>query len=124
MASRAGQQRAKAKAAEEEGISLTATVDGKVYKVAAKDLTAIDVREMRKQLGFSFMGLLRELQTDSDLDLIAGVVWIARRSQGERGLTYAEVAENMDYEDLEVAVVKQDSDPDVVSIGEDDSPEA
>ena len=125
MASQAGQARAKQRAAEEEGPSMTVTIGGVAYKAAAKDLTAVDVREIRKQLGYSFFGLLRELETDSDIDLIAGVVWISRRINGERDLDYAEVAAGISYDDLDLGTAaaepKVDAEP---SIGGDDSPEA
>lgn len=78
-----------------EGISLT--IDGAVYTVRAGDLSALDTRALRKELGLSFMGLITAFREDPDIDLIAGLMWLSRRVNGEQNLTYDEVAGSVDY---------------------------
>lgn len=86
-------------AALDEGIRIT--YEGQVYQVQAGDLNALDSQALRRELGLSFMGLLNALGTDPDIDLLAGVVWLARRVNGEVGLAYAEIAGQMGYEALD-----------------------
>lgn len=111
---------AKRTAAHEQGIRVT--YDGQEYVVRSGDLNAMDARDLRKELGLSFMGLRRGLAEDPDLDLIAALIWLARRVDGERGLPYAAVALEMGYDDaaddLEIELVT-DAEPENVS----DSPE-
>jgi hypothetical protein len=83
----------------DEGLRLT--IDGAEYVVRAGDLTALDSRELRRQVGFSFTGLLGAFQSAPDIDLIAAVVWLARRIRGEVTLSYDDVAGEMGYDVLD-----------------------
>lgn len=83
------------------------TYEGVVYEVRAGDLNALDSQALRRELGLSFMGLITSLSTDPDIDLIAGVVWLGRRTGGERSLSYAEVAEKMGYDALDGLEVEE-----------------
>lgn len=85
-------------AALDEGLRLT--IDGQEYVVRAGDLTALDSRELRRQVGMSFTGLMSAFQSDPDIDLIAAVVWLARRIKGEV-VTYEAVAGDMGYDVLD-----------------------
>jgi hypothetical protein len=123
MASQAGQARAKKRAAADRGPALTITVDGEVYSLVLKDMTALDVRALRAETGYSYNALARQAAADMDIDLLAAVVWMARRINGERDLTYDEVAAGIDY----TADYTADSaapDPPQATVGADDSPEA
>lgn len=101
----------------EQGVSIK--VDGKTYTVRTGDLTALDAQALRRELGLSFFGLMRALGSDPDIDLIAGIVWLSRRVNGEPMLEYAEVAGEMGY-DLDVDINKaKDPEPE-----DDNSPEA
>lgn len=90
---------AKRDAALDEGLKLT--IDGAEYVVRAGDLTALDSRELRKQVGMSFAALLQAFNTDPDIDLIAAVMWLARRIKGEAQLTYDDVAGEVGYDVLD-----------------------
>lgn len=79
----------------DQGIKLT--IDGKDYAVRAGDLTAIDTRELRRQTGYSFNGLLEAFGRDPDLDLIAGIMWLSLRIDGDKEITYDDVAEDLGY---------------------------
>jgi hypothetical protein len=83
------------KEALDTGVKLS--VNGKSYTVRAGDLSALDTRALRRELGLSFMGLMDALEQDPDIDLLAGLVWLARRTDGEIALTYDEVATELDY---------------------------
>ncbi len=92
-------------------------VDGQTYTIREADLTPHDVRALRKETGFSFVGLARELQSDPDIDLIAALVWLARRCAGEV-VSYDTVLDEMGY-DSEIDVSVEDK-----RTKADDSPEA
>lgn len=97
MASTAALRRAKAREAAERGPVITVTVDGAKYSLFGKDMTALDVRAMREQVGMSYNELVRIGFRDLDVDVAAAIVWMARRTAGERNLTYAQVAEQMHW---------------------------
>lgn len=98
------------------GRALSVTVDGVGYVVREGDLSAADSAALRREMGMSFAGVLRAAATDPDIDLVAAIVWLARRAEGERALTFAEVAESIGY-DAELDFGPTDG-------GEADSPEA
>jgi len=98
MASTAGAKRAAAKAEAEQGHRVCLDVDGTQYVIGAKDLTALDVKAMREQLGYTYAGLVRRAAADMDIDIVAAIVWLSRRINGETDLTYAAVAAVMSYE--------------------------
>lgn len=88
---------------------------GKVYSVRAGDLTAVDAQALRKELGVSFMGLIRALHDDPDIDLVAGVMWLSRRVKGDH-IPYEMVAAELGYEALETMVL--DNVTDAEEVGE------
>lgn len=94
----------------------TIWVEGVAYTVRIGDLTSMDAANLRRETGMSFMGLMKALQTDADIDLVAALVWLRRRMDGEHLLTYQTVAESIGYDaDIDV------TDPDE---GDDDAGEA
>lgn len=80
--------------------------EGETYEVRAGDLSALDVRELRKELGLSFQGLMKALYEDSDMDLIVGLIWLAKRVRGEH-IPYAVVANEIGYNELDEIQVAQ-----------------
>lgn len=62
-------------------------------------MTALDVRALREQTGMSYNRLIRVATQDMDIDLLAAIVWMARRVNGERDLTYTEVASAVTWTD-------------------------
>lgn len=97
-----------------EGLSIN--VDGRVYTVRMGDLKSIDTMALRRATGYSFTGLMRAVQSDPDIDLIAAIVWLARRTEGEKLLDYEAVASEIGY-DVDIDIV--DDEP-----GEEADPEA
>lgn len=69
------------------------TVDGAVYELDFSDLTAIDSKDFRREVGIPLSSVLSDKE-DADLDVIAGLVWLARRKV-ETALTYVEVASKL-----------------------------
>jgi hypothetical protein len=98
VASTAGRKRAEAKEEAEQGHRIAMEVDGTQYVIAAKDLTALDVRAMRDQLGYTYNGLVKRATQDMDVDIVAAIVWLSRRIYGEPDLDYDAVAAVMTYE--------------------------
>jgi hypothetical protein len=80
-------------------------VDGKTYVVRESDLTPRDVAALRRETGFAgWLGLTTEAQRGFDLDVLAALVWLARRIKGEF-VPYESVLDEMSYEtDLDVKV--------------------
>lgn len=99
------------KAPYEEGVKIT--FEGVEYAVRAGDLTALDAQALRKELGVSFMGLMRGLNEDPDIDLIAGLIWLAKRLNGDI-LPYAMVAADIGYNAMEGLDIEQVSTPEQV----------
>lgn len=97
--------------AEDTGVAIT--VDGTKYTVREADLTSLDTMALRRETGMSFIGLMQAFGESPDIDLIAALVWLARRSDGERMLTYADVASDINYQsDFDVEQVSEpESDP-------------
>lgn len=77
------------------------TVDGEEYVVRAGDLSALDSRALRKEVGVSFIQLIDELTTNADIDSIAAIMWLARRIKGEATLRYETVAAEVGYDVLD-----------------------
>jgi hypothetical protein len=117
MASRAGNERAAQRKAAETGPVISIELEGQVYTWIWKDMTPFDVRAMREQMGCSPNQLLREARAEVELDHVAGIVWMARRQNGEPELTYAEVAGSIHYSDdwkivsAEEAVARESDSP-------------
>lgn len=86
----------------ETGVSLT--VDGTTYTVRLGSLSARDTMALRRATGLSVRALIADLQRDPDIDLIAALVWLGRRT-GNDGATapeplleFDEVAEEIAYD--------------------------
>lgn len=99
------------KAALEQGMRVT--FDGQTYEVRMGDVTPQIARELRAQVGFGFIQLIEQMETVPDVDLVAALVWVARRIRGER-VSLDEI--EIDYSDL------FDADPQIVNA--DDEEEA
>ena len=59
------------------------TIDGETFQAQLGDVTPANARELRKNTGFGFLGLMKAMTTDADVDLISAAVWVARRVAGE-----------------------------------------
>lgn len=88
----------------DEGVRIT--YDGETYEVRAGDLSALDIRDLRKEAGYSFQGLMTALREDADLDLIVALIWLAKRAKGEH-IPYAVVANDIGYNELDLMTVEQ-----------------
>jgi hypothetical protein len=86
------------------------TIDGEVHEAQLGDVTPAIARELRRATGFGFLGLMRALATDADVDLVSAAVWVARRVAGdpvafeEVEVTYAQML----GDGFEVAVAESD----------------
>jgi hypothetical protein len=93
--------------------------DGQTYVVRQSDMTGQDTRALRQEVGLSFAGLLKQMQTDPDIDLIAAFIWLARRIKGDT-VTYDSILDSIGYEsEIDVKLEDKRKPP-----AEDDSPEA
>lgn len=102
--------------------------DGRTYIIRESDLTPRDVAALRRETGFAgWLGLSTEAQRGFDLDVLAAYVWLARRMDGEVGITFDSVLDEMAY-DKGLNVSVDDKRTGKVTTAstkdEDDSPEA
>lgn len=107
------QTRSSKKARDDEmDLGVSITVDGEVYTVRQGEMTAQLVMHLRKETGYSFRGLLVAAAQDPDIDVIAALVWLARRQDGEALLSFDDVAAQIDYTvDVDLAEASEDGRP-------------
>ncbi len=72
-------------------------VDGVTYTLRVDEISALDAAALRRATGSSFAGVMRAAQEDADIDVVAALVWLARRQNGEEHLTFEAVAAELDY---------------------------
>lgn len=86
------------------------TIDGQSYEAQLGDVTPAIARDLRRATGFGFLGLMRAMSTDADVDLVSAAVWVARRVAGDQvpfeevEVTYAQML----GDGFEVAVAESD----------------
>lgn len=108
------------------GLELAITMDGDRHVFRPDALTALQLGQLRKEVGRTLKVLYAEMAEDPDLDTLAVFVWLAKLQRGEKA-TFDAVAESIGYGtefavdsnadgDGEQAIVPDDD--------EDDSPEA
>lgn len=102
----------------QESKEVTVLVDGKSYPLRMDDVSALHSSAFRKATGMSLRSAFVALQSDADIDIVAGLMWLSRVTNGEPRLTYEEVAGEIGY-DIDV-----DFKPTVEDDAGDDSPEA
>lgn len=96
-----------------QDFALTVTVDGTAYTVRAGELNSRDITNLRRETGFSFRGLMDAAAKDPDIDIVAAIVWLARRKAGELLLSFEMVASEIGY-DSEIELVDEPGEgPDV-----------
>lgn len=75
------------------GLEITVTHDDQKWVMRHADLTAIDERDCREATRFTISEILGFVaDTKPGLDTLAALEWLARRQNGERLLSYEEVA--------------------------------
>jgi hypothetical protein len=62
---------------------LRITLDDETFEVRVGDITSALARELRSQIGFGPMQLIRQCAVDPDVDLLSAFVWLARRIAGD-----------------------------------------
>jgi hypothetical protein len=111
-------------------VGIRVTYEGTAYEIHFGELSGLDVRELRKQTGYTTFGLLNTVfDGNVDIDVLAAIVWLARRMAGET-LAYDVVAGGMKWgaadKSIEFMEAVPDAPPvvtDVVS-GEAEHPQA
>jgi hypothetical protein len=90
-------------------------VDGDEYPIHLNEISAFDATGLRHATGMSVAGVLSQLFSDggdADIDLVAALVWLSRRQQGEQPLSYEKVARGITYEaEYSVRPGTEDDDP-------------
>lgn len=82
--------------------------DGRSYVVRESDLTPRLIAELRRETGFAgWVGLASEAQRGFDLDVLAALIWLTRRIEGET-VTFEAVLDGMRYDaDMDITVEDQ-----------------
>ena len=78
------------------GAALAVSVDGTTFTVDPDEITAMDASALRRATGLSVRAVMQAAQDDPDIDIIAALVWLARR-RVERELPFKAVAEQIGY---------------------------
>lgn len=98
-----------ARKAEAERQVYKITIDGTAHYLRLGEVSAIETGELRRATGFGLRHLGYALLADPDIDVVAGVVWLARRQAGERSLPYETVAGSITYDTtIDIDVVDND----------------
>jgi hypothetical protein len=84
-------------AASSGGAVIALRIDGSVHTVHVGELCALDAKDLRRQSGLSLAATLKAAQEDPDLDVVAALVWLARRQRGE-DVTFDDVAGELGYD--------------------------
>jgi len=94
-------------------VTLTVKVDGTPHTFRPTEMTARLVGDLRRATGMGVNGLMQlAIGDDPDIDILAAIVWMARRQAGE-AVTYETVADSITYDsDLEPVDEVADEDPD------------
>lgn len=88
----------------DQGVRIT--LDGEAYEVRLGDVTPSLARRFRLEYKAPFTDLLEELDGATDIDSIAGVVWMARLLRGD-DVSFDEIDLGYgDIDDLEVEVAE------------------
>lgn len=94
---------------------LSLKVDGKLgtYPVRFDEVSAAEIAGLRSAVGYGINQLQKYLAADPDIDVLAALVWLSRRQNGETSVTYDEVAEPITYGsiDPESLKIEQGSEP-------------
>jgi hypothetical protein len=93
------------------------TVNGETYPFSPDEISAVDAASLRKATGMSLRSVLDSATKDPDIDVVAALLWLSRRQNGEPNLPYDAVAAEVHYTSkFELSSGTHDED--------DDSPEA
>lgn len=113
--------------AEATDVGVKVTTAGVVYEIHFGELSGLDVRALRKQTGYTTFNLLQLVfDGQTDVDVFAAFVWLARRAGGERELTYEDVAGSVRWGEkntIEFVDAVPDAPPPVRVEGEDPPPQ-
>ena len=72
-------------------------IDGVRYEFRHTEVSAVDTGELRRATGMSFRKLMESAKSDADIDVIAALVWLSRRQNGEPDVAYDTVAASIGY---------------------------
>lgn len=103
--------------------AIVVVVNGVRYSLDPDEMNALDVADLRLATGMSFGRLMETLGEDPDIDIIAAVVWLARRQHGEPKIKYRLVVQEINYL-TELDFSENDPDAESNEPAEDNSPEA
>jgi hypothetical protein len=90
---------------------LAISVNGTVHHFRLADATAIDARDCRRATGLGLPSLLASAAENPDIDIVAAIVWLARRQAGDRAVTFERVAKDIGY-DADISVADDEGDDD------------
>ena len=101
------------KRAELEAAVITITVDETSYTFRPSEVSAVDSAMVRREVGMSLQSIMGAALKDPDIDVIAAIVWLARRQAGE-DVSFEDVASGLTYDsDYEQSDEPAPEDPDL-----------
>lgn len=81
-----------------EAAGIVVVVDGVPHPFNVSEMSARDVGDLRRATGMSSKSLLIAAASDIDIDIVASLVWLSRRQNGEPKLAYEDVADVMTHD--------------------------
>lgn len=101
---------------------LVIIVDGTKYPFRLQEVTARDTGDLRRATGMSVRAVIVAMAEDPDIDVIAALVFLSKRQNGEPKVVYADVAAEIGYETT-LDLVSDDIPTDESDESDPDSPE-
>ena len=78
-------------------MSVSVKLDGVIHTWEPMESNALDASALRRATGMSVNALMRAAVDDPDIDVIAGIVFMAQRQAGNRAATFDQVATDIGY---------------------------
>ena len=92
-------------------VVVSLTVDGNTYEIRPSEIDGRLAMQIRRATGASLRSLLEIAGDDPDIDVIAALVWVARRQSGE-DVEFDDVAATITYgSEIEAMEQVEDADP-------------
>lgn len=84
---------------EDQDAMLQFEFNGETLVMRQSEITGIDSRDFRAELGFGIAGIFNDPTRFTDVDSVAGIIWIIKRRKNPR-LKFEEIAEKVTLADV------------------------
>jgi hypothetical protein len=110
-AKKPGATRRAAQAQAAADMTMSFEYDGETFTIRPNDVSAKITGQLRRNTGFSMIGLMSAAQQDFDSDVVAALLYLARRQRGEN-CSYDQIAESITLGTTAESFVDLEQEPD------------